>query len=186
MKIVCHSYSSDHALKYAAAMLHTEQMFEQSGQLQDSFLRIAETGKDRRADVMILVAWAGPNVDRPVGCLLYEPKRSRAQFYVSPTKRRKGIAGLMLKRLREMENYGNRVIEAVQGYPGSMEFFEKNFIYIPETSFSAREVEDASKEIRIKTGELLISSWRAFRILQQRRKRAFRSEMLKAKKAGKI
>jgi GNAT superfamily N-acetyltransferase len=127
------------------------------------------------------------NLDKVVGCLLYDPVRSRAQFYVKPAQRRKGIAGKLLKRLRGMENFGNRVIEAVQGYPGSMEFFEKHFVYVPDETFDEAEIQTAAKAIRVDENDTRkLCRWGAMREIQIRRKRAFRLNYMKAKKAGLI
>lgn len=184
MKVVCHSYTSDHALKYCAAMLLAEHMFEASGQLQDSLERIAKTGKDARRAVVILVAWAGVNLDKVVGCLLYDPVRSRAQFYVPPTHRRRGIARQLLKRLRGMENYGNRVIEAAKGFPGSMEFFDKHFVYVPDDTFSEEEIQTVAKSIRVDENDTReLCRWSAIHEIQIQRKRAFRQKYMAAKKA---
>lgn len=186
MKLACHSYTGEIALKDIAGIMAMERMFEESGQLQDSWERVARTGKDGRREVLIIVAWGGPKLSWPVGCILFEPKRCYAQFYVTPTKRRKGVAGAMLKRLRELENFGNRVIQGEQGYPGSLDFFERHFIYVPDNTFGEAEIQLAAQEIREKTGELFIDRWRAIRIIQTRRKQAFRKQFLAAKKAGKL
>jgi GNAT superfamily N-acetyltransferase len=186
MKMACHSYTGEIALKDVAGILLRKRMFEESGQLQDSWARIAETGKDRRREVLIIVAWAGPKLSWLAGCLLYDIKRSYAQFYVPPSKRRKGVASAMLKRLRELENYGNRVIHGVQGYPGSLDFFEQHFVYVPDDTFGEVEIQRAARELREKTGEPLIDRWRSIRLIQTRRKQAFRKQFLAAKKAGKI
>jgi GNAT superfamily N-acetyltransferase len=127
------------------------------------------------------------NLDKVVGCLLYDPVRSRAQFYVKPAQRRKGIAGQLLKRLRGMENFGNRVIEAVQGYPGSMEFFGKHFVYVADDAFSEAEINEVAIEIRMDANDTRkLTRWSAIHEIQIRRKRAFRLNYMKVKKAGLI
>jgi hypothetical protein len=186
MRLHCRIYRDEKSLKDIARRLSIEQMFEESGQLQYAWERIAKTGKYANRKVVIVVAWGGRDYQHLYGALLYFVTQSNAQFYVTPTKRRKGVAGFMLETLRCMENYGSRVIEAVQGYPGSMEFFAKHYVYVPDESFGNAEIELAAKEIRTETDELLISRWRSIRVIQTRRKRAFRQKYMKAKKAGLI
>lgn len=186
MRLHCRIYRDVKSLKEIARRLNIEQMFEESGQLQYAWESIARTGKNANRRVAIIAAWGGKDYQHLYGALLYFVGQSNAQFYVTPTKRRKGVAGLMLETLRGMENYGNKVIEAVPGYPGSMEFFAKHFVYVPDETFGEAEIQLAAQEIREKTGELFIDRWRPIRLVQQRRRQAFRKTFMVAKKAGLI
>lgn len=187
MRLHCQIYRDVKSLKGIARRLNIEQMFEESGTLQYAWERIYKTGKFANRKVVIIAAWGGKDYEHLYGALLYFPTKSEAQFYVTPTKRRKGVAGLMLETLRGMENYGNRVIEAVQGYPGSMEFFNKHFVYVPDETFGEEEIQKEAKAIRVNENDTRkLCRWGAIREIQIRRRRAFRQKYMAAKKAGLI
>ncbi len=187
MRLHCRVHRDEKSLKDIARRLNIEAMFEESGQLQYAWEHIAKTGKYANRKVVIIAAWGGKDYQHLYGALLYFPAKSEAQFYVTPTKRRKGVAGLMLETLRGLENYGNRVIEAVQGYPGSMEFFAKQYIYVPDETFGEDEIQAVVKSTRVDVADTLkISRWSAIHEIQKRRRQAFRKIYMAAKKAGHI
>lgn len=187
MRLHCRIYRDIKSLKEIALRLNIERMFEESGQLQLAWERIASTGKFANRKVVIIAAWGGKEYEHLYGALLFFPVKGNAQFYVTPTKRRKGIAGLMLETLREMENYGNRVISAVQGYPGSMEFFDKHFVYVPDETFGEYEIQKAVESLTVSNDPReLCLWWRATREVLKRRRQAFRKKYMAAKKAGLI
>lgn len=187
MRLHCRIYRDVKSLKGIARRLNIEEMFEESGTLQYAWERIYKTGKFSNRKVVIIAAWGGRDYEHLYGALLYFPAKSEAQFYVTPTKRRKGVAGLMLETLRGMENYGNRVIEAVQGYPGSMEFFAKHFVYVADNTFGEEEIQAVVKSTQVDAANTLeISPWRAIREIQKRRRQAFRQKYMAAKKAGEV
>lgn len=187
MRLHCRIYRDEKSLKEIAHQLNIEQMFEESGQLQYAWDSIAKGGKYHNRKVVIVAAWGGPEYQHLYGALLYYVVQSRVHFYVTPTKRRKGVAGLMLETLRGIENYGNRVIQAEQGYPGSMEFFEKHYVYVPDETFGEQEIEEVSKSIRTDAHDTRkLCRWGAIHEIQKRRKQAFRKLYMAARKAGEI
>ena len=140
-----------------ALRMLTEQLYEQRGTLSHAFDRIASTGKLANTKVALVIAWAshtrkawaGPRF--PVGVLLYEIRASAVQMYVTPAARRKGVGSLMVQCLRQQENFGNRVLEGVEGFPGYKEFAERNSIYIPRMQIGMKEIDRVATELEVCT-----------------------------------
>jgi len=183
-------------LPRVAERLLSQRVYEESGELQHDWKRIMLTGKTRQRKCLIVTAEhldkdpESPNnpMWRIYGVLLYEIKRSHMQVYVRPEFRRRGIAGRLLQRLRDFENYDSRVISADEGYPGCVEWFERNLIYVPDYQFTEAEILQVNGEL-YRAGRLVNPMpyhGDAVREIIKRRKRAFLQKVLKAKKEGRI
>uniref|UniRef100_A0AB39CDI8 N-acetyltransferase domain-containing protein n=1 Tax=Pseudomonas phage HRDY3 TaxID=3236930 RepID=A0AB39CDI8_9VIRU len=180
-----------------AQKLLDQKVFEESGELQTVWERVAKTGRNVGRKVLIVTARSldknpeSPNnpMWRIHGALLYEINRSHMQVYVRPEKRRQGVAAGLLSRLRDFENYDSRVISAEAGYPGSLEFFKKHLVYVPDHSFTQDELLQVNGEM-YRAGKLPKVPQPyyvdAVQEIIKRRKRAFLQLVLKAKREGKI
>lgn len=173
-------YADPSELQEVAGALFYHQIYEQSGTLQNAWERIAINGHNARRKVVIVVAYATQRLKRAeqmVGALLFEVAAGRTQFYVKDQWRRQGVATAMLKHLRTIEDYGRRLIEGMDGYPGAEKFFEKNFVYLQDYTFTHQELVLANKKLVAQNkkhnspyAELEVLKWRKREFLQKWRK----------------
>jgi GNAT superfamily N-acetyltransferase len=182
-------------LKPLTSQLIHQEVFEESGHLQDVWERIQRTGKNSGRKCLIVVAvepykstWSTMPSYTIRGALVYDINRSHINVYVKPKWRRKGVATRLLERLRDFENYDRRVISAEPGYPGSEHWFEKNLVYIPDYTFSEAELQKVNGELQ-RAGKITRPlPWLGDAVaeIMRRRKRAFLQLVLKAQKEGRI